>query len=157
MRPPHISHTVAKVICHVCNDIGRWGQGFVMALSKAFPKDDLDGAYKRWYARGAASSATIAQRSGSRRGCEDVVGASASERKRRRLEDGSGAGQVAAEQGRPEALTSHPWVCQRSNDEAFRLGACQFLPTSERGRDNEFYKHLVLSAKTWVIGRFGLG
>ncbi|RYD76612.1 MAG: Appr-1-p processing protein, partial [Verrucomicrobiaceae bacterium] len=24
----------ARVICHVCNDIGGWGRGFVTALSK---------------------------------------------------------------------------------------------------------------------------
>lgn len=23
-----------KIICHVCNDIGGWGKGFVLALSK---------------------------------------------------------------------------------------------------------------------------
>jgi O-acetyl-ADP-ribose deacetylase (regulator of RNase III) len=23
-----------KIICHVCNDIGKWGQGFVLAISK---------------------------------------------------------------------------------------------------------------------------
>ncbi len=23
-----------KIIVHICNDIGRWGKGFVMALSK---------------------------------------------------------------------------------------------------------------------------
>ena len=23
-----------KIICHICNDVGGWGAGFVMALSK---------------------------------------------------------------------------------------------------------------------------
>jgi O-acetyl-ADP-ribose deacetylase (regulator of RNase III) len=27
-----------KVICHICNDIGAWGRGFVMALSKKWPQ-----------------------------------------------------------------------------------------------------------------------
>lgn len=27
----------AKIIVHVCNDIGGWGRGFVMALSKRWP------------------------------------------------------------------------------------------------------------------------
>ena len=27
-----------KVIVHVCNDIGGWGKGFVIALSKRWPK-----------------------------------------------------------------------------------------------------------------------
>jgi O-acetyl-ADP-ribose deacetylase (regulator of RNase III) len=37
-----------KIIAHVCNDIGRWGKGFVMALSKRslLPKQ----AFDRWYA-----------------------------------------------------------------------------------------------------------
>ena len=31
----------AKVICHICNDIGAWGAGFVLALSKKwrYPED----------------------------------------------------------------------------------------------------------------------
>lgn len=30
-----------KIICHICNDIGAWGAGFVLALSKkwSFPED----------------------------------------------------------------------------------------------------------------------
>ena len=36
-----------KIICHVCNDIGRWGKGFVMAISKRWAEPEA--AYKKWY------------------------------------------------------------------------------------------------------------
>ena len=36
-----------KIICHICNDIGRWGKGFVLALSKRWPQPEA--AYRRWY------------------------------------------------------------------------------------------------------------
>lgn len=32
----------SKAIVHVCNDLGRWGSGFVMALSKRFDKPYYD-------------------------------------------------------------------------------------------------------------------
>jgi O-acetyl-ADP-ribose deacetylase (regulator of RNase III) len=36
-----------KIICHVCNDIGKWGKGFVLALSKRWPEPQA--AYLHWY------------------------------------------------------------------------------------------------------------
>jgi O-acetyl-ADP-ribose deacetylase (regulator of RNase III) len=36
-----------KVICHVCNDIGGWGKGFVLAISKRWPQPET--AYRAWY------------------------------------------------------------------------------------------------------------
>jgi O-acetyl-ADP-ribose deacetylase (regulator of RNase III) len=36
-----------KMIVQVCNDIGAWGKGFVMALSKRWPK--LESQYQAWY------------------------------------------------------------------------------------------------------------
>jgi O-acetyl-ADP-ribose deacetylase (regulator of RNase III) len=36
-----------KIICHVCNDLGRWGKGFVMAISRRWPEPEL--AYRKWY------------------------------------------------------------------------------------------------------------
>ena len=36
-----------KLIIHICNDIGGWGAGFVLALSQAFP--DAERAYLNWY------------------------------------------------------------------------------------------------------------
>ena len=41
-----------KVICHVCNDIGGCGKGFVLALSKRW--DQPEAAYRAWHAAGKA-------------------------------------------------------------------------------------------------------
>lgn len=37
-----------KIIAHICNDIGGWGKGFVLALSKISPLPER--AYRQWYA-----------------------------------------------------------------------------------------------------------
>lgn len=37
----------AKIICHVCNDIGGWGAGFVVALSRRWPEPER--AYRDWH------------------------------------------------------------------------------------------------------------
>ncbi|MGW5342343.1 macro domain-containing protein [Streptomyces sp. NPDC004050] len=42
-----------KIIAHVCNDIGGWGKGFVLALSKRWPEPEAD--YRAWH-RGRAGS-----------------------------------------------------------------------------------------------------
>jgi len=39
-----------KIICHVCNDLGRWGKGFVLALSRRWEQPEAD--YRAWYASG---------------------------------------------------------------------------------------------------------
>ncbi|WP_037673365.1 macro domain-containing protein [Streptomyces griseus] len=36
-----------KVIAHVCNDIGGWGKGFVVALSRRWPQSEE--AYRAWH------------------------------------------------------------------------------------------------------------
>ena len=36
-----------KIIAHVCNDVGAWGKGFVLALSRRWPQ--LAQAFKQWY------------------------------------------------------------------------------------------------------------
>jgi len=38
-----------KVIVHVCNDIGGWGRGFVVALSKRWDKPERE--YREWHQR----------------------------------------------------------------------------------------------------------
>ena len=38
----------AKIIAHVCNDIGGWGRGFVLALSARWPEPEA--SYHAWYA-----------------------------------------------------------------------------------------------------------
>jgi O-acetyl-ADP-ribose deacetylase (regulator of RNase III) len=32
--------TGTKIIAHVCNDIGRWGKGFVLVISKRWPEPE---------------------------------------------------------------------------------------------------------------------
>lgn len=39
-----------KVIAHVCNDLGRWGKGFVMAISAKWPGVATE--YRRWHKAG---------------------------------------------------------------------------------------------------------
>lgn len=41
-----------KIIVHVCNDVGGWGAGFVVALSKRWPEPEA--AYRAWAAGGDA-------------------------------------------------------------------------------------------------------
>ncbi|MFD0268677.1 macro domain-containing protein [Streptomyces sp. NPDC127106] len=42
-----------KIIAHVCNDIGGWGKGFVLALSKRWPEPEAD--FRAWH-RGRAKN-----------------------------------------------------------------------------------------------------
>lgn len=37
-----------KIIVHVCNDIGGWGKGFVMALSNKWKEPETQ--YRNWFA-----------------------------------------------------------------------------------------------------------
>lgn len=36
-----------KVIAHVCNDLGGWGKGFVLAISRKWPQPERD--YRDWH------------------------------------------------------------------------------------------------------------
>lgn len=36
-----------KIVVHICNDIGGWGKGFVMAISKRWKQPEA--AYREWY------------------------------------------------------------------------------------------------------------
>jgi O-acetyl-ADP-ribose deacetylase (regulator of RNase III) len=36
-----------KIIVHVCNDVGGWGKGFVMAISKRWPEPEKQ--YREWF------------------------------------------------------------------------------------------------------------
>ncbi|MER6788947.1 Appr-1-p processing protein [Streptomyces sp. NPDC000658] len=42
-----------KVIAHVCNDIGGWGRGFVVALSRRWPEPEA--AYRAWHRERASN------------------------------------------------------------------------------------------------------
>jgi O-acetyl-ADP-ribose deacetylase (regulator of RNase III) len=44
----------SKFIVHVCNDRGKWGKGFVLALSRRWPEPEA--AYRRWYQDRAANN-----------------------------------------------------------------------------------------------------
>ncbi|WP_069162933.1 macro domain-containing protein [Nocardia altamirensis] len=47
---PHTSSTA--IIAHICNNIGAWGAGFVLAVSSRWPEPERE--YQRWYHTGAA-------------------------------------------------------------------------------------------------------
>ncbi len=47
-----------RVIVHVCNDLGGWGRGFVLALSRAYPEPER--RYRAWHARGEDDGAPFA-------------------------------------------------------------------------------------------------
>ncbi|MEU0840638.1 Appr-1-p processing protein [Streptomyces sp. NPDC005962] len=36
-----------KILAHVCNDLGGWGKGFVLTLSRRWPEPEA--AYRRWH------------------------------------------------------------------------------------------------------------
>ncbi|WP_291693247.1 macro domain-containing protein [Bradyrhizobium sp.] len=36
-----------KVVAHICNDLGGWGKGFVLAVSRRWQEPELD--YRRWH------------------------------------------------------------------------------------------------------------
>ncbi|EZH73227.1 Appr-1-p processing protein [Aquimarina atlantica] len=36
-----------KIIVHICNDLGGWGKGFVLAISKKWTEPEK--AYRKWY------------------------------------------------------------------------------------------------------------
>ncbi|MET3536962.1 macro domain-containing protein [Chryseobacterium limigenitum] len=39
-----------KIITHICNDIGGWGKGFVMAISKKWKNPENE--YRKWFQSG---------------------------------------------------------------------------------------------------------
>lgn len=43
-----------KIICHIVNDAGRWGRGFVLAVSDRWP--EVEAAYRCWYKSKSAYS-----------------------------------------------------------------------------------------------------
>lgn len=52
-------HEGPKVICHVCNDIGAWGRGFVLALSRRWPEPEA--AYRAWDRAGELGAVQLVQ------------------------------------------------------------------------------------------------
>lgn len=43
----------AKIICHICNDVGGWGKGFVVAISRRWPEPEAQ--YRAWYKQGESA------------------------------------------------------------------------------------------------------
>lgn len=43
-----------KIIAHICNDIGGWGLGFVLALSKRWKQPEKE--YRQWHLSKATSN-----------------------------------------------------------------------------------------------------
>lgn len=43
----------AKIICHICNDVGGWGKGFVLAISKRWPEPEAQ--YRAWSKAGESA------------------------------------------------------------------------------------------------------
>lgn len=39
-----------KIICHICNDVGGWGKGFVVAISKRWREPEAE--FRAWHKRG---------------------------------------------------------------------------------------------------------
>lgn len=48
-----------KIIAHICNDVGAWGAGFVLALSKRWKEPEKD--YLRWFREGAGANFKLGQ------------------------------------------------------------------------------------------------
>ncbi|GGM35161.1 macro domain-containing protein [Dactylosporangium sucinum] len=42
-----------KIIAHVCNDLGGWGKGFVVAISRRWPEPERD--YRDWHRHRASN------------------------------------------------------------------------------------------------------
>ncbi|MEU3997870.1 macro domain-containing protein [Streptomyces fungicidicus] len=42
-----------KIVAHVCNDIGGWGRGFVLAVSRRWPEPER--AYRTWHRERASN------------------------------------------------------------------------------------------------------
>jgi O-acetyl-ADP-ribose deacetylase (regulator of RNase III) len=42
-----------KIIAHVCNDLGGWGKGFVLAISRRWPEPER--AYRTWHRHRASN------------------------------------------------------------------------------------------------------
>jgi hypothetical protein len=47
-----------KIICHICNDIGGWGKGFVLAISRRWEQPEAE--YRAW----PCSSFRLSRKSG---------------------------------------------------------------------------------------------
>lgn len=49
----------AKIICHICNNAGGWGKGFVVAISKRWKEPEA--AYRQWFKTSAESGFALGE------------------------------------------------------------------------------------------------
>ncbi len=49
----------ARILVHICNDIGAWGKGFVLAISRRWPAPEQ--RYRAWHRQGDAVPFTLGQ------------------------------------------------------------------------------------------------
>lgn len=48
-----------KIIAHICNDIGGWGKGFVLAISKRWPEPEK--SYREWHRNRAKNDFSLGE------------------------------------------------------------------------------------------------
>jgi len=48
-----------KIIAHVCNDLGGWGKGFVLAISKRWPEPESE--YREWHRHRATNDFSLGE------------------------------------------------------------------------------------------------
>ncbi len=48
-----------KIIAHICNDLGGWGKGFVLAVSRRWPQPERE--YRDWYRHRAGNGFGLGQ------------------------------------------------------------------------------------------------
>lgn len=54
---PHAGAQPNRIICHIVNDAGKWGSGFVVPLGEEYP--DAEVAYRQWAAKSLRPSFTV--------------------------------------------------------------------------------------------------
>ncbi len=47
-----------RIIVHICNDVGGWGRGFVLAVSQRWPEPERQ--YRAWFRQGMAATPPFA-------------------------------------------------------------------------------------------------
>ncbi len=48
-----------RIICHICNDIGGWGRGFVTAISKRWQEPETQ--YRHWHSQGESGEFSLGE------------------------------------------------------------------------------------------------
>jgi len=48
-----------KIIAHICNDLGGWGKGFVLAISNRWPEPEAE--YRQWHRQRAKNNFSLGE------------------------------------------------------------------------------------------------